>query len=340
MKIGWTSFDEYKNYRKRSLLRSPSLPPAFWLVVIIGLAVLITEFVTDQEMKNEAAAQRRLLELNGKRITSGSYEGSRVTTANQSKVVDLGVQALRQHTPGEMIRDQLNSEYDIHDFEVAATNLALQDPRAAYIMGWLCENGDRPESNYVRKWTSCVYQIDLAAMGFDQNKVLAGEWYTLSSVGGLGAGSVQMALLLQKATGPSRTKCLILANDFLRKGMAQGEATACIALGHSYAYGQGVEADGARAWDLFAKIIYSKNTNDADHAIVAAIQAWKDGKIQPPINFSKNAPNAYSFVQNYDHEMNRNALDNLYLSRGCMPDPTPQRQLAIAEKIRLKLSPN
>jgi hypothetical protein len=46
MKIGWTSFDDFKKYRKHSLLRSPSLPPSIWLIVIIGLAVLITEFVT------------------------------------------------------------------------------------------------------------------------------------------------------------------------------------------------------------------------------------------------------------------------------------------------------
>jgi hypothetical protein len=46
MKIGWTSFDDFKNYRKNSLLRSPSLGPVIWLTVIIGLAVFITMFVT------------------------------------------------------------------------------------------------------------------------------------------------------------------------------------------------------------------------------------------------------------------------------------------------------
>jgi hypothetical protein len=340
MKIGWTSFDQYKNYRKRALLRSPGLPPALGLIVMLGLAVLIAQFVTGLQIKNEAAAQRRLLDPNGRRLTTNSYESSRVTPANQSKVVDIGVQALRQHTPGELIRGQLNSEYDIHDFEVAATKLALQDPKAAYIMGWLCENGDRPESNYTKKLTPSIYQIDLAALGFDQSKVLAGEWYTISSFGGLGAGSVQMARLLQKATEPNRAKCLMLANDFLQKGMAQGDATACVALGQSYAYGLGVEADGERAWDLFAKIIYSRNSDDADDAIIAAIQAWKDGKMQPPTKFSKNKPDAYSFVRNYDPEITKNALDNLYYCQGCLPDPTPQLRLAIADKIRLGLSPN
>jgi hypothetical protein len=65
MKLGWTSFDEFKKYRKQSLLRSPSLPPALWLIAIIGLAVLITKFVTSLHMRNEALLERRLLQERG-----------------------------------------------------------------------------------------------------------------------------------------------------------------------------------------------------------------------------------------------------------------------------------
>jgi hypothetical protein len=65
MKFGWTSFDEYKKYRKHSLLRSPELPPAILLIVVIGLAVLITMSVTSAEKRNEDLAQRKLLEERG-----------------------------------------------------------------------------------------------------------------------------------------------------------------------------------------------------------------------------------------------------------------------------------
>jgi hypothetical protein len=46
MKLGWTTFNDFVKYRKQCPPSSPSVGVFTFLALIIGLAVLITLFVT------------------------------------------------------------------------------------------------------------------------------------------------------------------------------------------------------------------------------------------------------------------------------------------------------
>ncbi|MBS2007574.1 MAG: hypothetical protein JST01_11065 [Cyanobacteria bacterium SZAS TMP-1] len=46
MKIGWTTYRQYLDFRRSGSPSPPALPPAVILVIVIGLAAAITMFLS------------------------------------------------------------------------------------------------------------------------------------------------------------------------------------------------------------------------------------------------------------------------------------------------------
>ncbi len=257
-----------------------------------------------------------------------------------SFVVDRGVKVLRQRTPAEMIRGMIDSEnpdIDLCDFENAALVLApKRDARAEFILGWLCANDAFHLPNMEGIDRLFLQRIDFNKLGLTVNQQLAAQWYVLSSVHGCSAASIALGRMLDNSYGGDHEKSLAIAASFYKKGIEQGDDEAKTHLACSYAYGRGVKVDRERAWNELEEVIKNSDTDNSTFAIDLAIQAWKDGKITPPPNFSQGAANAYEFVgrSRYAATIPGANLDQIYTNPGCVPNPYPQYRWDLATEIR------
>ena len=253
-------------------------------------------------------------------------------------VVERGVRSLRGRPPGQFIRgmiDTENADLGLIDFEKAALELAPQkNPGAEFILGWLCADGSWHAPSTAAMVDLSSQQIDYSKLGLTLNQRLAAQWYVLASLHGSSEASVALGNMLDFSHGGDHEKSLALAANFYKRGIEQGDVEARTHLACSYAYGRGVTADGARAWRELEAVIKNGDTENSTYAIVLAMEAWKDGKITPPKDYSQGAVSAYDFAKRYQTTFSGANLDEIYTNPGCVPDAYPQYRWDLATAIR------
>jgi len=262
----------------------------------------------------------------------------RVAIENPTKVAADGVKALRHRLPGEFIRGMLDSdhpEYELFTFELAATQLVVsENADAEYILGWIAEDRNTEFNDAYSVVRVFEPLHDSLKVGLAENKIAAAHWFEMSSNHGCSAASVALGRLYEYGgeQSPDRMKA---AEEFYRKGVAQGDMEAQTLLASLHAFHAKELSFGGNAWNEFENVIAHGNEDESTFAIILAMQAWKDNKISPPQNYSRGAANAYEFALRYDPLMTKNELDSIYLNPGCVPNPNPQFRRDLATKIRV-----